>query len=725
MLELLAKSKSKETIREHTDLVLKDFSDILIMYGEYFTDSEKEMIRCSCEYHDYGKSIYGFQKVVGNSDIFNSLTKEDIEKIKEFYKKNNLNYFPHGYISPTFLQLKELKEKLDIECIKIIVNAIFNHHVRDMQDLNLINEIIENDLKKRFPDKKFNYKYKQYIFSKENLEDDIWVKYAVVIGILNKCDYHASSHSSVEIEISPYKDGKSIAEIVESKLPSLRSVQAFMKENKESSLVVIASTGIGKTEAALLWADKCKTFYTLPLRVSINAIYQRVKDNYNYGVDKISLLHSDALSFLLENNEEKENAILKDEITRKLSYPLTVCTVDQLFTFVYKYRGSEILLATLKYSKLIIDEIQAYSPDLVAKIICGLKLITMCGGKFAIITATMPPVFEYFMRIENIQYKNAEKPFLSIQKSRHFISFQENEFDIDKIKADGINKKVLVICNTVSKAQELFEKIGSARLLHSKFIKKHRKMLEDKILEFTNENNNENGIWISTQIVEASLDIDFDVLYTEMSTADSLLQRLGRCYRRREYDNDKPNVYIYNTGNGIGKVYNKEIYERSIKYILDYNNQIFNEEDKMSYVNKVYEIEELKNTEYFKNLKSELLKCKNIIPGIFNKEEAKKQFRDITSYTVIPLKIYNEETNKIDEAMECIMNSNNRIDKISKKEFINSLTLSVSKINNDDYYQMGDIKNLKIHIAGLVYDFDEENCFGAGLTKEKYIQNVM
>lgn len=64
----------------------------------------------------------------------------------------------------------------------------------------------------------------------------------------------------------------------------------------------------------------------------------------------------------------------------------------------------------------------------------------------------------------------------------------------------------------------------------------------------------EAGIWITTQIVEASLDIDFDVLHTEMCTADSLLQRMGRCNRKGRYFPEEANVIIYDNRNGVGKM---------------------------------------------------------------------------------------------------------------------------------------------------------------------------
>ena len=69
-------------------------------------------------------------------------------------------------------------------------------------------------------------------------------------------------------------------------------------------------------------------------------------------------------------------------------------------------------------------------------------------------------------------------------------------------------------------------------------MQKDRARLEQEIMRFS-EDRTKTGIWISTQIVEASLDIDFDFLYTEMCTADSLLQRMGRCFRKRVYEKEE------------------------------------------------------------------------------------------------------------------------------------------------------------------------------------------
>lgn len=123
---------------------------------------------------------------------------------------------------------------------------------------------------------------------------------------------------------------------------ALKPAQKFMQENVNKNLVVIAPTGSGKTEAALLWLNGEKGFYTLPLKVSANDIYRRIKDDYNYK--DVELLHSDAMQKYLEESTNAADSIYQRyEKAKLLSNPLTICTVDQLFKFVYRALGTEIL----------------------------------------------------------------------------------------------------------------------------------------------------------------------------------------------------------------------------------------------------------------------------------------------------------------------------------------------------------------------------------------------
>lgn len=738
MLELFAK-KNGETIRQHTDKLLLAFNQFIEIYGSSFDEKLLQVIKCACEYHDYGKTSYVFQKMIGNAQYINSIDKDKKCSIENMYKDIEFEKnIPHGYISPAFLNLKDIEEKYGEEYLCLLISAIYYHHNRSaVVTAKQMKRVLKEDIQIRYPDIKVNSKYYQYnIMNGENCEisDDItWIKYSIIIGMLNKFDYYASDTSKkYPIEINGIYNGKYISDYVreyfKNKKWNFREVQKYANDNSNENIIIIASTGIGKTEAALLWAGKNKLFYTLPLRVSINAMYKRLKEEYGYSSDKITILHSDSLSVLMDEDiYEEELTMLKYDASRRLSYPVTVCTIDQLFTFVYKYRGCEQLLATLKYSKLVIDEIQSYSPSLISKIIYGLGLIQKAGGKFSIITATLPPVLTYFMDKYGIEHKPPEQ-FLINDIVRHKINYSEAEdFDFNYICELSESKKVLIICNTVKRAIEVYKNLKNScsyiKVLHSKFIRKHRNLLETEILQFASKKEI-SGVWITTQIAEASLDIDFDVLFTEMCTADSLLQRMGRCYRKRDYvQNTDPNIYIIDNHNGYGTVYKYiDIYDRSVQFLQKYQNNFFTENEKMSYVRLVYDVQSLKESDYFKEINNSLNSLKNSMPFIIDKNEAIKSFRDIkSSYSVIPKSIYDKFTDNFDNAKKIISNNSDIINRKNAIQFIedNALSISIEDKRFKDISKSFFDKHLNYGTLDYCYEFDESDLSGCGLTYDK------
>lgn len=697
----LAKSSKKnqyneEPLERHTNKLINLFKDFISKYGEKFTKKEIDLIMLACEKHDLGKLNYKFQKEMYKKS---KLDFKENEEIENFYKEHkNLNPIPHGILSCCFINSNELKEKygFDKYDINVLATSIYNHHNREFNSddyVDIFEEIIEKDLKVNA--KNYGIEYCNSIgLSKNKIKNNkieinieyqynFWLKFIVVKGMLNKIDYAASTYlynkkdtglDTLELmpdDASKYiEDAFKIKKEKDKNITFPNKVQEFMgkEENKDKNIIVVASTGIGKTEGALLWAGDSKTFYTLPIKVSINAIYKRIWDENYYDKNKFTFLHSDAKS-IMRKDEEIDDYQLKYIETRHLIYPLTICTVDQLFYFVFKSLGTEKYAATLKYSKIIIDEIQSYTPDIISFLIFGLKVINDLGGKFCIMTATLPPIVKYFLEetIGKENIKIAEKPFYKKDDNgniiiRHKIKYAEGDFDYKKILKKAKDKKVLVICNTVKRSQDVYKKLKEENkqnteinLLHSRFIFEERKEKEKKIQEFAptkkeEKRNNDAGIWISTQIVEASLDIDFDVLYTDMCSADSLLQRMGRCYRNRIYAENDANVFIYNNKDskkiGVGTVYDKDIFEFSVEHIQEYNNKIFTEEDKQDYINKVYDIEKLKNIDnensYYKTIKKNIKDLEILPIGGIDKETAEEQFRNIQNITVIPRIFYNE-----------------------------------------------------------------------------------
>src|SRR5690606_34252731 len=147
----------------------------------------------------------------------------------------------------------------------------------------------------------------------------------------------------------------------------------------------------------------------------------------NFG--EVGLLHSTALDYLAD--KDYEDALEIYEQSRHLAKKLNFTTVDQIFPFVFKYLGYEKIYATLAYSKIIVDEIQAYSPSMAACIIKGLEMIYELNGKFLIMTATFPRIYKDYLIQKEIPFE--EKQFLSTLE-RHFVTINEKSIldDVDQ-----------------------------------------------------------------------------------------------------------------------------------------------------------------------------------------------------------------------------------------------------------------------------------------------------
>lgn len=735
--ELLAEEKEdlqQKTLTEHLEDTVRCAEDFFGLYGRYFSDKEKSLILDACRLHDVGKANYIFQTKV-NKELKNLGRRDDI---------------PHGFLSAVILSEKEfLKNNSSYtkEDFDVLVTSIYYHHDRkyDFNDFELkeyckdyyleyVREYLNDDEIQIYETNKGSLLFSNDGKYHKLVKEKLWCEYMLVKGMLNKFDWTVSAGYERAELASDFEEKRLCGNVTKKLSGQFRPVQEFMLANKDKNVVVIAPTGSGKTEAALMWIDGEKGFYTLPLKVSSNAIYRRITENYGY--DGAALLHSDSLNeYFKEKKDSKEpeddfkSGYRNYEQAKLFAYPLTVCTVDQLFKFVYKALGTEIFAATLKYSKIVIDEIQSYSPRVVAALIFGLSEISRMGGKFAIITATFPPVLKYFMKeMGLLEERDFEfKDFSDSAKTvRHRIRIVDADLDIDEIADAASSKKVLVICNTVTKAQKVYQKIidkteekgGGIKvgLLHSRFIRAHRDILEKEIMAFS-ANDSECGVWVTTQIVEASLDIDFDILYTEMCTADSLLQRMGRCNRAGRKDTSACNIIIFDNDSGKGHVYDKDIYDISARMIKKYDGMLFSEADKTEYINAVYDTEKIRRTEYFKQIEDNIAHfAEGLCPAQYSLKDEMKAFRDIESVTVIPDSIYNDNSEKIQRIGELLNTPHvdKSVRKLLKSE-IAALTLSLHKRYckvSGNLVDIGCISYFDIHRSRLDYYFDGKTGLG-------------
>ena len=686
-----AKSNPIETIKEHTDKLLENLEILKKEYGEKIKQSIEmpeerfwQLMKIVCKYHDTGKVFSGFQNAIREA-IGEELipTKFNNQEIK------------HEQISPMFVPYKQYemtkKER------KLVYQAIYYHHERDNKihiNSELLEEIIKEDIEPNIEKiekelqieiPKLSTFYLGMVEGQARITegDELYNEYCLMKGLLHRLDHCSSAWITVEDETK-----EEIADFVEKFMKKQKfkenDLQQFAEKNQDKNVIVIGSTGMGKTEGALLWSKKDKTFFTLPLRISINAIYDRIKDTIGYK--HVGLLHSTAIDYLDEKNEENE--FNKIQQARNLYEKITTCTIDQIFPFVFKYRGYEKIYATLSYSKVVIDEIQAYSPEIVAVLLKGLQMINNLDGKFMVMTATLPRIYREKLQEMGIKFEYNE--FIKDTKRHKFeiIDKSINE-DIEEIKEKSKNKKVLIIVNTINKAIELYKALKNdgvekVNLLHSRFEQEDRSEKERNIKEFSKQEN-ESGIWITTQIVEASLDIDFDMLYTEMSTLDSLFQRFGRCYRSREYRGKEPNVKIYiKETSGIGYIYDKEIYQKSIDLLQEYSGQILEEKTKIDLVDKLYSKEMLQNTDFYKKFNEAFRVLDNIIDYDTSKKDAQQILRNIDNIDVVPKIIYDDNLKLFEEySIES--------DKKKKYELKRRIDKLFISINSSNKWKLGNI----------------------------------
>ncbi|MGC8815467.1 MAG: CRISPR-associated helicase Cas3', partial [bacterium] len=709
--------------------------------------SEKDWIilKLSTIYHDLGKI---------NSYFQNKIKKQPI--------KLNLNY-PHNFLSTFFINKNLITNFLDAESYKIIFYIVAFHHDRQinistineqnikiiLSDLSLnlkkinLNTVLDNelllDLKEIFKNDYYdiiklisneleaikilqdikNIQNKNLILRNINTE----INKVKLLGLFLRLDHSSSAKINVE---QNYINKSQIITDYLNKLKTKWQLDYYNPKLIDKNVLILASTGLGKTEASLLLSGNYKLFYTLPTTSTVDAIYKRFIQYFN--INNVGILHNNSyntIEYILQSSKNNKsidtdeydlNLYLEYNLSKNLSKHITVLTVDQIFTSYLKYYGYQKIYSTLSYSKLIIDEIQAYSPLILAIILNTLKEINNLGGKYIILTATLPKFLENYLSFEyQIKYiPNITKHKIKIINDQ---ITQDNEVHpeiLNKILSKKY-KKILIICNTVSKAQEIYYKliqnekikkeVNNIILLHSRFIKLDRVKKEEIIL-----NKDFQGILVSTQVVEVSLDIDFDILFTELAPLDVIIQRAGRILRKYKFNLDKTidteNIIIFaQNPSGKGVIYETELLNNTLDILNQLkNNNLLSETLKIKLIEDYYNINNLKYTNYYQKFKTYYDKIDSIF--VDKKSQAHEIFReDIRNIDFIPLKILEKNITKIKESILSNYKENNKLNnKLKILDTINDISLTIpfyfikKYTSNLVIYKLGDVLNYRYNL---------------------------
>lgn len=707
-----ALAKPSETIEQHTDKLL-ECAKVLYDLGYIKSEQLYKDLLVACKNHDMGKINSQFQIRIKRKSRFNY----EIE-------------VPHAVLSIFFVNDSECNDYTSV------LFAVLYHHYHKESPMNVFRR--DRQLVEKFLTE-LNFQSNDYNKMRRNLSkvkkifqtnlNDKQKQYAVLLkGLLHKCDYSASAHIPCEKKNDFLLD--SIEEWRNGGFEHYEyyNCQKYCISNRDENIIMIAPTGRGKTEAGLLWCGNNKCFFVLPLKTAINAMFDRIKklandvETEDVYKSRVALVHSDMKSYYLKDANDKDTDYDFDyeEVSRQFCLPVTVCTPDQIFDFVLKYPGYEYKLAISSYSKFIIDEIQMYSPDILAAIIYAIKMIYIMGGKVAVLTATLPPfVKEELLKIFGDDVQLAD--FSSEGILRHNVKVFDDKLETDDIieivnetNSDTV-KKYLVVCNTVKTANRIYREFSESNidaeinLFHANFIKKDRMKKEKEIMKASEKELNEMTkpeIWISTSVVEASLDIDFDILITELSDLFSLFQRFGRTNRKGKKDFSNYNCYVFTElQDRADSFIDKDIHNLSKDAIVTVDG-VLTEQEKNFLIEKYLSVEKVQDTDYYKDY------CKffkNYEDEYDYLNSSKDSLRNIDRMDAIPKCVYDENVDMVNENLEKINSTD--VDKDSRMkatEEILKLTVSISmfRCRKHDSGISVDMKYRRIPVIDCNYSFD-------------------
>ena len=610
--QIYAKSEPRETLIEHTENVLRALTvvkDRTTGFSEEFWKACYVM----CLFHDAGKITDNFQ------DVLNGRYDENIRHemlsgtfllmlSQDFLTNNSLQtiavYSHHKRLNAELFDRDEHKElRLSYSRIK----EWFEYAVGQAELVGINHSVPEANLKKlsnwtaaqhqhhfvRF------YSHLKLRWSAKDRFDYIFPK-----AILNIADWSASGHFKLtsalrfdaaylrsKIEEKLRAEGKEVAQPV-----SFRHFQ--YDSHTDTNVIAIAPTGSGKTEAALLWAsqksDYDKIIYCLPTRVTSNAIYKRLTTYF--GKENCAVVHSSALLYQKQLDEDFEGVeYLRDKTFFK---NVSVCTIDQVLTQGFNLGFWEVKTFHCRNARIIIDEIHLYAPYTLALILNTIKYLREnFNAQFFIMSATMPTKLRALLAeaLGKENYQTVQDHEL-LAKSRNTFEIKETtvQENIKEVKnALQEYSKVLIVVNTVDQAINLYQELKSSAddklciCFHSRFIQKDRFAKEKEILDA--EKDRKPIVLIATQVVEVSLDIDFDILFTENAPIDALVQRAGRVNRSRKKDNSKVIVHRHSSVSSDFVYIEQDILDKTFEILKQHDRQLITESLFLELVDEVYQ----------------------------------------------------------------------------------------------------------------------------------------
>lgn len=341
-------------------------------------------------------------------------------------------------------------------------------------------------------------------------------------------------------------------------------------ESNQRIFSLTAPTGAGKTFTLLALAKEIQQqrpdhsiLYALPFLSIIEQVENIVLDFFGGDRDAVLSIHSKSVIESIERAQkeledeptaEKIDGVLKQDFSANtFDHPFIITTFVQFFETLMSNRNSTLLkLPNFQKRIFLIDEIQALPPRLYIFFAAWLDAFCRKFDAYCILsTATMPFWEIADNKTEAKQlFKGYQSPTELLDAPKFFSQKPFNRYRVSWFGGDSIDldilcdevrqqeKSCLVILNTIDDTKQLYDKLkgGSTPciLLNTHFIPAHRRSKIERIKAWLA--NNEKVILVSTQLIEAGVDVDFQLVYRDLCPLSSLIQSAGRCNRNAKTD---------------------------------------------------------------------------------------------------------------------------------------------------------------------------------------------
>ncbi len=524
-----------------------------------------------------------FKRIAMTDFPINLLNKIDIGEKQIGNIKENKNYLINDF------KLIGLSDELD----KFLDN--------DKVILEVLQKLKKLESKLSFTLNKDNlYFYHQEIYSALISSDKICAS-----RIVYESPLYSSYQEIVEIKKKRFQDdSKQINKIREGIF--LNVINNLEKNyNKANIFSITAPTGTGKTYTGFFAATRLrellgltgKIIYSLPFTSIIDQNYKAIVDILNsiepYKTNKgrYIIKHHNLSKTDYKTEYHDYSGVQSELLIENWESGIVVTTFVQLFETIIGTRNRMLKkFNSLNDSVILIDELQSIDIKYYNLIEYALeKLCEYTNCRIIIMTATKPMILESSLEL----LPNNEDYFRHFNRTKLIPKLDRINISdfIDSFNDDLQDKSYLVVCNTINQSIEIYNEL--------KKLDRDIYYLSTNILPFKRKErieeigirlkNNEKIILISTQVIEAGVDLDFDEVIRDLAPLDSIIQCAGRCNRNSSKNQGK--VRVINLVNEVGDSYGKYIYGNTLLNItreLLSEKDYFMEEDYFELINKYY-----------------------------------------------------------------------------------------------------------------------------------------